>query len=446
MPDIVITDVRALAPTPDGLRVERCDIVIEGGVIVALTTPGAAPPATQTIAGGGSLAIPGLVNAHTHSPENLSRGRSESTRLSDWLAQVWPAIDALPPADIALAIEWGAAEMLRHGVTGVVDHFRQTPMSEQALSAAIDAYARIGMRSMIAVMLRDAATSSGGVVGVAHVKAVPSAAEQIAMVVDAHASASARGVQLAFGPSAPHRCLDRLLNGLAGTNNTIAIHTHVDETAEEYATAVARFGVSEIAHLDRLGLLGPRTSCVHVVHSTADDFALMAAKGAVAVHNPVSNLRLGVGITPLASMLRAGVNVALGTDGAASNDSQNPWEVVKAAALLPRIASRDATAWPSSETMLALATRMGHRVFGSADAHAGTLAVGAPADIAVFADDDFDPIDPRRPAASLVLGSTARRARHVIARGRVLLRDGSLATIDEDRLRRRIDDYRKEAA
>src|SRR5262249_26602499 len=97
--------------------------------------------------------MPGLVNAHTHSPENLARGRAERARLSEWMGAVWPALDTLPARLVRLAIEVGAAEMIRHGVTSVVDHFRQTPMTAQALTAAVEAYAAIGMGCTPPVML-----------------------------------------------------------------------------------------------------------------------------------------------------------------------------------------------------------------------------------------------------------------------------------------------------
>jgi 5-methylthioadenosine/S-adenosylhomocysteine deaminase len=184
------------------------------------------------------------------------------------------------------------------------------------------------------------------------------------------------------------------------------------------------------------------------VHVTAPDIDRLAATGTVVVHNPVSNMRLGSGIAPLPAFLAAGVAVALGTDGAASNDTQNPWEVIKLAALLPRLGTADATAWPSAATILALASCGGHRVSGlaAAEPRAGTIADGAPADLLVFDDDPLAQLDQGSAEANLVFGSPAHRPRHVIARGRVLMRDRSLTTIDEDDLRDRLRAYRRELA
>jgi 5-methylthioadenosine/S-adenosylhomocysteine deaminase len=445
--DLLVADARVLNPDRADGHLERADILIRDGRIVRLAPPASIPRhcASELILADGSLAMPGLVNAHTHSPENLARGRAERARFPEWMASVWPALDSLPTDVLRLAIEIGAAEMIRHGVTSMVDHFRQTPMSEPVLTSAIEAYAAIGIRCTLAVMLRDAA-SAGGLVGAAHVAAAPCAADQIALVAEASRCARQKGVVLAFGPSAPHRCSDALLRTIAREHGDLPVHTHVDETVEEAQAAHRRFGRTTVAQLDHLGLLGPRLACAHAVHVTAPDIDRLAATGTVVVHNPVSNMRLGSGIAPLTAFLAAGVAVALGTDGAASNDTQNPWEAIKLAAMLPRLNTADPDAWPTAATMLALATRVGHRATGLAavEPSAGTIADGAPADLIVFDNDPLAQLDEPRPGANLVFGSPLHGPRHVIARGRVLMRDRSLTTIDEDALRARLRAHRRE--
>jgi cytosine/adenosine deaminase-related metal-dependent hydrolase len=447
--DLLVADTRVLHLDRAQGRLERADILITGDRIVRLAPPGsvARDLAGEVIAAGGALAMPGLVNAHTHSPENLARGRAERARLSEWMEAVWPALDALPPEEIRLAIEIGAAEMIRHGVTSVVDHFRQTPMSPQALAVAVETYAAIGLRCTLAVMLRDAA-GPGGLVGAPHVAKAPSAADQISLVAGATAWARQKGVVLAFGPSAPQRCSDALLDMIARKHQDLPVHTHVDETAEDAQAAHRRFSRTTVSQLDHIGLLGPKLACAHAVHVTPPDIDRLAATGTLVVHNPVSNLRLGSGIAPLNAFLGAGVAVALGTDGAASNDTQNPWEAIKLAAMLPRLSIEDAAAWPSAATVLELATRTGHRATGLAAAEpgAGTIVEQAPADLIVFDDDPLAQINDHCPQADLVFGSPSHRLRHVIARGPVLMRDRMLTTIDEDSLRRRLRTHRRELA
>jgi 5-methylthioadenosine/S-adenosylhomocysteine deaminase len=447
--DILVTDARVLHPDRAGGRLERADILIKDGRIVRLAPPTSVPrhAASELIAAGGGLVMPGLVNAHTHSPENLARGRAERARLAEWMGVVWPALDTLPAEIVQLAIEIGAAEMIRHGVTSITDHFRQTPMSARVLTSAVEAYAAVGVRCTLAVMLRDADGASG-LVGARHVAAAPSAADQISLVADASPWARQKGVVLAFGPSAPHRCSDALLRTIVGEHSDLLVHTHVDETAEEAQAAYRRFGRSTISQLDHIGLLGPRLACAHAVHVTPPDIERLAATGTVVVHNPVSNMRLGSGIAPLTAFLAAGVAVALGTDGAASNDTQNPWEAIKLAAMLPRLGTVDPGVWPTAVTMLELATRIGHLVTGLAatEPRAGTISDGAPADLIVFDDDPLAQLDDQRPEANLVLGSPSHQPRHVIARGRILMRDRSLTTIDEDALRERLRAHKRERA
>ena len=447
--DLLVADARVLHPTRAGAALQRADILIKDGRIMRLAPPASVPrhAAAEVIAADGGLAMPGLVNAHTHSPENLARGRAERARLPEWMQAVWPALDALPVHTVRLAIEIGAAEMIRHGVTSIVDHFRQTPMSAPVLTAAVETYAAIGIRCTLAVMLRDTPGASG-LVGATHVAAAPSAADQISLVADAAPWARQKGVVLAFGPSAPHRCSDALLQTIACEHHKVLVHTHVDETREEAQAAYRRFGRTTIAQLEHIGLLGPRVACAHAVHVAPPDIDRLAASGTVVVHNPVSNMRLGSGIAPLTSFLDAGVAVALGTDGAASNDTQNPWEAIKLATLLPRLGTADPHAWPSAATMLELAIRVGHRASGFAadEPHAGTCADGAPADLIVFDDDPLAQLDERSPEASLVLGSPSHRPRHVIVGGSALMRDWTLTTIDEEALRHRLRDFTRELA
>src|SRR5262245_5959217 len=320
--DLLITDARLLHLERAYGRLERADVLIHDGGIVRLAPPACLPrdAASEVIVAGGALAMPGLVNAHTHSPENLARGRAERARLPEWMAAVWPALDALPTDAVRLAIEIGAAEMIRHGVTSIVDHFRQTPISARVLAAAIEAYSAIGMRCTLAVMLRDAANANG-LVGAPHVAAAPSAVEQISLVVDVSAWAREKGVVLAFGPSAPHRCSDVLLRTIARGHWDLPVHTHIDETAQEAQAAYRRFGRTTISQLDQIGLLGPRLTCAHAVHVTPADIERLAVTGTVVVHNPVSNMRLGSGIAPLTAFLSAGVAVGIEIGRASCRES-----------------------------------------------------------------------------------------------------------------------------
>ncbi|MGQ9369278.1 amidohydrolase family protein [Azospirillum sp. ST 5-10] len=430
-----ITGVAALTLEADGGVLSDADILIEADRIVAVG-PGLADawPAATRIDGRGRLALPGLVNAHTHSPETLARGTGEGLPQAGWLATVWRRLDRLSPECIRLAVLLGAVEMLRGGVTAVLDHFRQTPMRPEAVEAAAAAYEEIGLRAVVAVMLRDAVDGDGRLVGAPWAPAEPAG-----RLLDlCEAAARRRGgpdapVRIGVAPSAPLRATDALLAGAGDLSRRRALpfHTHVDETAAEAAAARAGDGRSATARLDALGALGPRASLAHCVWLAPGDADRIAAAGATVVHNPVSNLRLGAGVMPLGALRRAGVRVALGTDGAASNDGQSLLESVKTAAILHRAGHADPGLWPSAAEALRMAVDGGAAALGLAP---GRLAPGARADIALF-DLDAPAFVPLNGAAEqLVLAGAALRADRVLVAGREVLRDGRPTRIDEARL------------
>ncbi|WP_142850487.1 amidohydrolase family protein [Telmatospirillum sp. J64-1] len=426
MSGIVIRN--ALLPEPS--RTGSWDVFVEGELISAIQPAGTWDATADVLvldAQGGWL-LPGLVNAHTHSPENLARGLAARSILSDWLPAIWHHLDRLSPREIRQAVLLGAMEMIRTGVTGVVDHFRQTPMREDALEAVIDAYAETGLDAVVSVMLRDP-VGAEGLIGASHVAAVPPAAEQLRLVEAFLDYGARKGVSLGLGPSAPHRCSDGLLEQVAAlaAAKGLPVQTHVNETAADAAAARERFGMSAIAHLHRLGLLGRRISLAHCVWLEPQDADILAGTGSIVVHNPVANLRLGSGTCDLPRLLSSGTVIALGTDGAASNDGQNIWESLKLTALLPRRPETSPQSWPSCDDVLAMAIDGGRAAMAQETAR---LQPGQKASLAVFDKDPFAP-PTASPAGLLVLGTTARRARHVLSRGRVLLSDYRLLTIDE---------------
>lgn len=428
-PDLVVRDTAVLDPGAKRLR-EHCDVVVVDGRIVACAA-GAADglDATEVIEGGDLLLLPGLCNGHTHSPETLARGLADGSPLPSWLEAVWTDLDRLDGDTIRLAIQLCAAEMLHGGVTRVVDHFRQTPMTAAALDAGARAWFETGLRVTLAAMVRDE--------GVPHwVRSAPGAVEQLGMLRDACGAWHGRGgrLWLAAGPSAPTRCSDRLLEGVAalGRDHGIAVHMHVDETRQEVALAKQRYGTSAIEHLHRLGVLGNATSLAHCVWCSDEDYQRLADTATVVVHNPVSNARLGSGRAPLERMLERGVEVVIGTDGAASNDGQGVLEAVKMAMLLPRVAVEDAARWPGAAEVLAMATANGARAFGGVEA---AMAPGCPADFAAFARDSLPLVPLHDASVQLALAGAALRARHVVIDGEVVLRDHRVCRFDEDAAR-----------
>jgi guanine deaminase len=388
----------------------RTDLLAAGGRIAAIGPGLAGPDGAEVLDGAALLLMPAFVNAHTHSPEALARGRAPRARLDAWLTAAYGAgEDALPPDAIAAAIRASAHDAIRSGAVSVTDHFRQIPPNAEAVRAAAEAWRGTGLSARVAVMMRDRASPPG--------TTPPPGADVLLPLADALLRDPPPGVEIGLGPSAPQRCTDALLAGLAETarRHGAFLHLHCCETAKDAADCRVLYGRSAIAQLAALGVLGPRTELAHCVHVDDADLDLLAATGSVMVHNPVANLRLGSGIAPVARALRRGVRLAIGTDGAGSNDSQDMQEAAKLAFLLPRAALGEEE-WPEHGPVLAAAT--GHAV----------LATGARADILAFdlAAPAFAGARPAELAPRVLLAARPHDIRHLLASGRFLLRDGTL--------------------
>lgn len=384
-------------------------------------------PQDQLIDGSDLLLTPGLVNAHLHSAEVLSRGMATESDLNGWLARALPPIDGLSTEEIELAVSICAIDTVRSGVTTVIDHFRQMPARLDAGEAATKAWAATGMRSMVALMVRDRTASTGRAVDAEHAGAPPSTQACLEMCEGWLQGQGNSKVQRALGPSAPARCKEALLAGIAGlaVRHDVPIHMHVDETADQAAQSKTFFGTSSVGVLHRNGLLGPKVSLAHCVHIDADDIDMIAMSGATAIHCPAANMRLGSGIAPVMELLRSGANVALASDGAASNDGQSITEAMKLAFLASRVRDTPA-AGISIDEILDMAFQPRDRsYFGQSMDTSQALASGAPADIAAF--DLNDPLLAPliNGAAQFTLGGGALRARHVWVAGEMVLRDGT---------------------
>jgi len=388
------------------------DVLLDGARIAAIGTGLPCPPGGSEIDATALLLLPAFVNAHTHSPEALARGRAPMARLDEWLAaQYGGGQDTLPAARIRHAILLSAAEAIRGGAVRVTDHFRQIPPSVEALRIAAEAWAEGGIRARLALMLRDIAPPS------AHF--VPPSTEHALAVARAALEARPMACEIGLGPSAPQRCSDALLRGLGDLARAHGafLHLHLCETAKDAADCRARFGTDPVTHLEKLGLAGPHVEYAHCVHVTDAELNRMAASGTRLVHNPMANLRLGSGIAPIARAHARGVRIGIGTDGPGSNDTQDMTEAVKLALLLPRAGRPDAE-WSSCEQILDMATE------------GATLRAGASADILAFdlRGAGFTDALPGEMAPRLLMATRPRDLVHVIGAGAWLMRDRALVS------------------
>ena len=450
--NIVVRDVLLLDRDSAGRPVQTDVYVIHGRFADAAAFQAASKAGVvfETISGCDCLLVPGLINAHTHSPLNILKGTGD--RLSHpafmWLNQA----DTMrrTPDEIRLSVLLGCIEHLRNGTTAVIDHFPEQGFDMTDVDAVVDAYRISGMRALVALRIFDKPYDDiappddirGDLEDLNPLQPRP-LGESIALVTASlarHDGAANGHVTIAPAPSNPMRCSDELLEHVVAIadQHKCPVHMHLLETQAQHHIALARYGCTMVQHLDKLKLLTPRVSCAHTVWIDDEDIALLAMRGSIVVHNPASNLKLGVGVAPVSKMLQAGVTVALGTDGASTNDNLDMHEAMRLAALLHRPFEPDRNRWPSARDVHEMATVSGGIAMCCPDL--GTLRIGAPADFVLhdIAQPSWLPMND--PLQQLVFSGTGRTVRSVIVAGRVLLAEGRVTAFDPDPILREVRD------
>jgi 5-methylthioadenosine/S-adenosylhomocysteine deaminase len=327
-------------------------------------------PEAEVVGDGHGVVLPGLVNAHTHLSEALLCGMGEDLSLLEWLAAIiTPAGRHLTREMARVGAMLKGAELLLSGVTCVNDMFCHTNQGSLASLGVVDGLEAMGLRGVVAFGAEDAADPQpvAAVLAEHHALAERCAASDLI--------GFRLGVGTVLGQS------DELLAASAAEAkaNGWAVHTHLAEVKEEVVEARLRWGESTVGRSASVGLLEVPLLAAHCIWVHPDEIAALASSGATVVHNPVANMILGSGVCPVPALRRAGIPVGIGTDGAASNDSQNMLEAVKAAALLQKVARLDPRALTAGD-VLAMATLEGARALGL-DGLVGSLEPGKRADL-----------------------------------------------------------------
>jgi 5-methylthioadenosine/S-adenosylhomocysteine deaminase len=429
--EVLIRAATVITVDPDDRLLASGWIHVRDGVIVGLGA-GRAPDLADATAidGSGMVAIPGLVNAHTHLFQTLIRGLLDGLPFVEWLRRIYHCGRALDTPDWGLSAALGAVESVRSGVTTIADHqflHRGTEWSD----AIIDGVRSVGPRLVLARTAMD-------IGDLAPPESLESQ-EEWSAAVDAllatHADEIAAGtVRILVGPNTPGvSASDELCRAAArhAEERGIGLAMHVSESRDVLEATERRYGVSGVVRwLDGLDTLPTGTLAAHCVHLDDEEIAILARRQVAVAHNPVSNLYLGDGIAPVSQLLAAGVTVALGTDGAASNNSQDLFEVMKLAALLPRI--REPRPRPVTPLdALRMATMGGARALGMDD-RVGSLEVGKRADITlVHVGTRAHMVPVHDVVTELVLNGRAADVAGVLVDGQILMEDGRLTTVDE---------------
>ncbi len=363
----------------------------------------------------GHALIPGLVNAHTHAAMSLFRGLADDLHLMDWLQNhIWPAEGKwISPEFVADGTRLAIAEMLRGGTTCFNDMYF---FPDETARVADNA----GMRAVVGLILIDFPTVWAA-----------NADDYLHKGIEVHDHYRHHPlIRTAFAPHAPYTVSDDPLQRVVtfAEELDLPIHMHLHETAHEVDEASRQGGLRPLARLTRLGVLSPRLVAVHMTQLGDGEIAQLASSGASVVHCPESNLKLASGFCPVQKLLDAGVNVALGTDGAASNNDLDMIGEMRSAALLGKAVARDASAVSAART-LHMATLGGARALGLDDT-IGSLTPGKAADITAVDLGALETQPVYHPVSQLVYAAGREQVSDVWVAGRHLLKARELTTLD----------------
>lgn len=371
------------------------------------------------------ILMPGLVQAHVHSCQTLARGRADTQELLPWLRDViWPYEAALTAPAMRAAAELSYAEMLLSGTTAVMD-MASVHHTDQVFEAATTS----GIRATIGKALMDAPDP--------HMPAglredTAAALADATRLIDVWHGSSTGRIKAALAPRFVLSCTDELLRAVAllARQRDLVVHTHAAENPGELELVQARFGTGNIACLGELGLLGERVVLAHCVHLDDAEVGQLAATGTNVAHCPTSNLKLASGIADVPELLARGVNVGLGCDGAPCNNTLDAFAELRLAALLHRVhpGRRDPRAL-SPEAVLRMATLGGARALGMAD-QIGSLELGKRGDVIAIRTTALAALPPASPTAFLAFAASGRDVAHVAVDGKLVVRDGTLQTLD----------------
>jgi 5-methylthioadenosine/S-adenosylhomocysteine deaminase len=368
------------------------------------------------------ILMPGLVNAHVHSAMTLMRGIADDVPLEAWLQDhIWPREAAHGSDEFVFdGTLLAAYEMLKGGITCCNEAYFFP-------NAAVRAFEKAGMRAVIGSPIIDFPTRY--------------AASPDEYIHRALALNDALQDQPLFkhvlAPHAPYTVSDAVFNQIVMYSNELGlpIHLHLQETANEVVQSQSRYQKSPTQRLADLGVLSEQFAAIHGVHLDTTDIGMLAHAGASVVHCPSSNMKLGSGAAPIEKICAAGINVALGTDGAASNNRLDMWQEMRHAALLSAVSSGNAGAI-SAGTILHMATMGGAKALGWND-EIGSIEVGKQADLIAVSMNDLSLQPVYDPISHLVYACGREHVTHVWVAGRACVRDGQMLTLDETDVRRR---------
>ena len=424
--DLLINARWIIPVVPENRILKDCAVAIHQGQILAILPQ---EEATKRYSAARveflheHVLTPGLINAHGHAAMTLMRGYADDQPLNDWLANhIWPAEKHwVNEQFVRDGTELAIAEMIKSGTTCFADMYF---FPEQTAQAALDAQ----MRCQIYFTIFDFPCAWGS-----------GPEDYFSKGLALHDTFRDNDlINIGFGPHAPYTVGDETLKKVAilAQEMDTPIHIHLHETAQEVEESIQQYGMRPTQRLMNLGLLSPLTQCVHMTQINDTDIAILQQSGAHVIHCPESNLKLASGFCPVDKLLKAGVNVALGTDGAASNNDLDLFSELKTATLLAKAVSGNA-ATLEAHAALRMATLNGAKALGI-DHLVGSVEVGKHADlIAIYLGDlDLQPL--YNIASQLIYTNVGHRVSHAWVKGKCLMQNRELLTINERELKSKV--------
>ena len=400
-------------------------VAVEGTQITYVGTQRPQGSFEEEIDGEGGVLMPGFVNAHTHVPMTAMRGYGDGNNLQDWLHNyIFPVEARWDDRAIRCCTDLGLAEMIASGVTCIADMYGHSPAIAQEVAAAgISANLSVGGVQFTDDFNPDTHNDC---------RVQRELTEQWHGYNDGQILVDAS----VHGEYTSHQQLWRWMAGYAREHG-LGMHVHISETRSEHEECLARHGKTPIQVLNDYGVWDGRAIAAHCVWTTPEDWAVMAEKGISAIHNPMSNLKLGSGIAPVPAMKKAGVNVCLGTDGVSSNNCTDFFGDLKLAAILHNGAGCDPLALLPIDA-LRMATANGGRALGR---KTGVIAEGYTADLILVDFSHLNLTPCHSVLSNLAYAAHGSDVRMNMARGRVIYKDGDFLTIDIQRVKREVADY-----
>lgn len=373
----------------------------------------------------GNLLMPGLYNTHCHAAMTLFRGYGEDMPLDTWLTtRIYPAEDRLTPEKVKAASELAIAEMIRGGIVSFSDmYFFCNETAEAVIESGIKANLS---RSLVSF------DPAARIMGDARF------AESVELVKHYHNAAKGR-LKIDMSLHAEYTNVEGYIRDVAAYTKDagLLMQIHLSETEKEHNECIERHGKTPTAFLADCGVFDSPATCAHGVYLTDDDMKILAAKGASVAHNPCSNLKLGSGVANITKMCEMGVNVTLGTDGAASNNSLDLFREIYTASLLAKGTLRNPSLGKAGD-ILKMATENG--AFAQRREKAGKIAVGYAADLVLLSLDSLNTIPTYDATYTAVYSASSRDVLMTVVDGRILYENGAFTTLDIERIK---DDFKR---